>query len=209
MCGITNDADRDAAVDAGADALGFVSAVSVDTPREIDIERAASLIAGVPPFVSTALVTMPADVDEARALLERTGADMIQIHGEFDPAAVADLTRYTTVVRAVDATEPEDALRFDGVADALLVDSTDAAGGGGTGRTHEWERTRELSASLESPLILAGGLTPTNVSEAISTVQPYAVDVATGVEATGGKKDHDAVRSFIENTRRLEEARAR
>jgi phosphoribosylanthranilate isomerase len=77
------------------------------------------------------------------------------------------------------------------------VDSIDEDGGGGTGRTHDWEQTRERVADLDTPVVLAGGLTPDNVAEAVATVDPFAVDVATGVERSGGVKDHDAVRAFV------------
>lgn len=199
ICGLTRPADRDAAVEAGAHALGFIVDVDVDTPREITPGEAADLIADVPPFVTTVLVTMPDSPDGAAALLERTGADAIQVHGGFAPddvSALADLTG-ARVITAVDATDPDGARRYDRVADALLVDSVDAAGGGGTGRTHDWEATRALRDSLETPVILAGGLAPDNVAGAVRTVDPFAVDVASGVERKGGVKDHDAVAAFV------------
>jgi phosphoribosylanthranilate isomerase len=202
ICGITTAADRDAALAAGADALGFIVGVPVDTPREIDSGTAADLIAGVPPFVTTVLVTMPDSVTAARDLRGRVGADAIQVHGGLDPAGVADLTETDTVVAAVDADDPGEARAYDDAADALLVDSADEEGAGGTGRTHDWTATRKLRETLASPVILAGGLTPENVSEAVRTVGPYAVDVATGVERTGGEKDHDAVAAFVANTTR-------
>lgn len=208
-CGITNAGDRDAAITAGADALGFIVDVTVETPREIAPDMAADLIAGVPPFVTAVLVTMPDSVVAARELRERTGADAIQVHGRLDPDAVADLGESETVVAAVDADEPDEVRAYDGAADALLVDSTDAEGGGGTGRTHDWERTRELRRELDSPVILAGGLTPDNVAGAVRTVDPYAVDVATGVERTGGEKDHDALAAFVGNATRAREVAPR
>jgi phosphoribosylanthranilate isomerase len=199
ICGITNAADRDAAAAAGADALGFIVDVSVDTPRETDPDRAADLIAGVPPFVTTVLVTMPETVGAARDLRERVGADAIQVHAGLDPGQVAGLAGSETVVAAVDGDDPEEARAYDDVADALLVDSVDDEGAGGTGRTHDWAATRDLREELASPVILAGGLTPENVAEAVGVVAPYAVDVATGVERTGGRKDGDAVAAFVAN----------
>jgi len=208
-CGITTPADRDAAVAAGADALGFIVDVPVDTPREIDPDAAADLIARVPPFVTSVLVTMPDSVGAARDLQDRTGADAIQIHGGLDPDAVAELARTEAVIAAVAAGDPGEARAYDGAADALLVDSADAAGAGGTGRVHDWAATRELRDDLNSPVILAGGLTPDNVAEAVRTVAPYAVDVATGVERTGGEKDHDAVAAFVANATRPREVTPR
>jgi phosphoribosylanthranilate isomerase len=85
------------------------------------------------------------------------------------------------------------------VVDALLGDSVGEDGGGGTGRTHDWDATREFAESVEAPVVLAGGLTPENVGRAVDAVDPFAVDVASGVEAAPGEKDHAAVREFVAN----------
>lgn len=210
ICGITREADLRAAVRAGADAVGVVSGVTVDTPREVDEGRAARLAAAAPPFVSTVLVSMPADADEAVDRLGRVGADAIQVHGDLDADVVAEVRERSAsrVVVAVDHADVSRARDLDGVADALLVDSTTPEGGGGTGRTHDWDTTRNLARELDTPVILAGGLTPENVAEAAGTVRPYAVDVASGVEASGGVKDHEAVRTFVREAGRSLDDRA-
>ena len=92
---------------------------------------------------------------------------------------------------------PDDAPAHDDPADALVVDSLDESGAGGTGETHDWARTRALVGSLSSPVVLAGGLTPGNVADAVETVDPFAVDVASGVEADPGRKDPAAVSAFV------------
>jgi len=198
VCGITREADRDVATDAGADALGFTAAVTVDTPREISVARAADLVAGVPPFVTSVLVTMPETVDRAVELVETVEPDAVQLHGALGPDGIATLGERVPAktIAAVDATDPAVEAYAD-AADALLVDSVDEHGGGGTGETHDWERTAELVADLPVPVVLAGGLTPGNVAAAVETVDPFAVDVASGVERDGGIKDHDAVRAFV------------
>ncbi|MBP2251373.1 phosphoribosylanthranilate isomerase [Halarchaeum nitratireducens] len=200
VCGLTNADDVAAAVDAGADALGFIVDVPVDTPREISPERAATLVGAVPPFVSTVLVTM-APIESIPALHERVGTDAVQVHGDVDVGAIDRLAGDcdAALVKTVDAAKPESARAYADAADALLVDSTDESGAGGTGRTHDWTATHDLAASLDVPVILAGGLTPANVAEAVGAVDPYAVDVASGVESEGGVKDHDAVRAFVSN----------
>lgn len=201
ICGITNAKDRDVAIAAGADALGFIVDVDVDSPREITPQRAASLIADVPPVVTTVLVTMPESVDAATTLLDRTGADTIQIHG-LEPAAISSLTRPgLRPIAAIAAGAVADAEPYADVAGALLVDSADEDGGGGTGRVHDWSKTRRLRDSLAVPIILAGGLSPENVAAAVRQVQPFGVDVATGVEQRGGHKDHEAVRTFIDRAK--------
>lgn len=199
ICGLTRERDVDAAVDAGADAVGFVVDVPVDSPREISVQRARSLAARVPPFVTTVLVTMPESPQRAVDRVDAVGPDAVQCHGDLPPGDVAYLRSQVDarVLKVVDADDVEAARRYEDVADALLVDSADGDGGGGTGVTHDWERTRDALASLDAPVILAGGLTPANVAAAIGTVEPYAVDVASGVESKGGVKDHDLVRAFV------------
>ncbi len=203
VCGITAEADRDAAVAAGADALGFVVDVRADTDRELDPERAATLVDGVPPFATTVLVTMPADADRAVELHRTTGADVVQLHNDLPPAAVAEVAERTgaRVVKAVSA-DPAEARRYAGVADALLVDSRDEAGAGGTGERGDWAAARAIRREVAVPLVLAGGLTPDNVAAAVDAVEPYAVDVSSGVERREGRKDHDAVRAFVAAARR-------
>jgi phosphoribosylanthranilate isomerase len=204
ICGLTNEADLEAAVDAGADAVGVIADVPVDTPREVPTERAADLVAAAPPFVTTVLVTIPAAPERALELVRRVNPDAVQVHGDLPAGDVAYLAANAgaRVVRAVAADDPELARRHDDVADALLLDTPAEDGGGGTGRTHDWERAADLAADLDSPVVLAGGLTPDNVAEATRAVEPFAVDVASGVEREGGVKDHDAVASFVRNARR-------
>lgn len=198
ICGITGRTDRDAAIAAGADALGFISGVPVETPRELPAREATALVDGVAPFVTSVLVTGPDSVQTAVARQERVGADLLQVHGSLAPAEVGGLRERVGagVVVAVD-TESERVGAYAEAVDALLVDSTTEAGMGGTGETHDWGRTREIVASVDVPVVLAGGLTPGNVREAVETVDPFAVDVASGVESEPGRKDHDAVRAFL------------
>lgn len=202
ICGVTNTEDRDLVVDSGADAIGFVSDVSIDTPREVAPETAATLAGSLPPFVSSVLVTMPEGIHDALSLVERVCPDTIQVHG-LAPDAIDTLASETDAsVSVVSAVTAADAPRYETVADALLIDSLDENGAGGTGLTHDWDRTRDLVAELDAPVMLAGGLTPENVSRAVEVVRPYAVDVASGVESSGGKKDPDAVQSFVEQALR-------
>jgi phosphoribosylanthranilate isomerase len=202
VCGVTNAADRDAVVEAGADALGVICNVPVDTPREVSVDDAAELLAGVPPFVTGVLVTMPQSVQQAVRLVDAVGPAAVQIHGGLDPDQIATLRRRIDqpVIAAVEA-ESAAIDASAAAADAMLVDSVDAAGGGGTGQTHDWTRTREHVASLDVPVILAGGLTAENVAGAVETVTPFGVDVASGVEAEPGQKDHDAVTRFVTTAR--------
>ncbi|QSG04124.1 phosphoribosylanthranilate isomerase [Natranaeroarchaeum sulfidigenes] len=213
ICGLTSERDVETVVDAGADALGFIVDVPVDTPRELTVDRAAELIASVPPFASTVLVTMPESAEQAVELAERVQPDTVQLHGDLSPAEAAAVTEQVpaTTIKAVDADEPGRCAEYVDSVDALLVDSADGEGGGGTGETHDWERTAAVTADLDAPVILAGGLTPENVAAAVKTVAPYGVDVASGVErepaeADGSRKDTDAVVRFVANANTTSEA---
>lgn len=201
ICGLTSESDRDTAVAAGADAVGFITDVPVDSPRELDPNTAERLVDGVPPLVTSVLVTMPSSVQSAVDLQSTVGANAIQVHGTLSPAKVGGLRARVDahVIAAIDLAD--DIVAYADVADAILVDSTDEDGGGGTGETHDWEQTAAITDEIETPLILAGGLTPENVQEAVNTVDPFGVDTASGVEQTGGQKDPIAVSEFVQNAR--------
>lgn len=203
ICGFTREEDVAMAIDAGVDAVGAIVDVPVETPREISPAHARRLFDGVTPFVTTVLVTMPESVEAARELVAAVDPDALQVHSGLTPAEVGELAAAVDVdvVVAVDASATDSARRYATVADAIVVDSTDESGAGGTGRVHDWERTRSLRDELDVPLVLAGGLTPDRVADAIDTVDPYAVDVASGVESVGGIKDRVAVTDFVRAAR--------
>jgi phosphoribosylanthranilate isomerase len=206
ICGVTTGADLRAVESAGADAVGVVADVPVDTPREVSLERAATLLDAAPPFLTTTLVTMPETVDDAVAAAERVRPDVLQLHGSFDADGFRTVRERVAadIVVAVDAADSDRARELAPAVDAVLVDSIDDDGAGGTGETHDWEATADVAATLDAPVILAGGLNPDNVDEAVETVCPFAVDVASGVERSGGAKDHDAVHAFVANARRAD-----
>jgi len=209
ICGLTDRDDVRAAVAAGADAVGVIADVPVDTHREVEPAIAADLLDGVPPFVASVLVTMPEAPGRAIELVDRVEPDVLQLHGDLPAGDVAFLAASLDVplVLAVDAHDLGRASEVSDVVDAVLVDSLED-GAGGTGRVHDWDRTRDAVRDFDLPVVLAGGLTPRNVGEAVATVDPFAVDVASGVEGEDGHKDHDALRAFVERARRPREARA-
>lgn len=200
ICGLTREDDLDRAIAVGADLVGFVSGVPIETPRELSTARATELVRRVPSSTTSVLVTMPETPTAGAELVERVSPDAVQVHN-YSPDEVAALAGLVDarVFAAVDADDPHTAAYAD-VADMLVLDSTDEHGAGGTGETHDWDRARELVASVDVAVLLAGGLTPANVTEAVSTVEPYGVDVSSGVERSDGVKDHDAVRRFVERT---------
>ena len=204
ICGVTTHADLRAVAEAGADAVGLISDVPVDTPREVDPAMAADLAARAPPFLTTTLVTMPETPADAVDLARTVAPDALQLHCGFGPEEIGFVRAETEtkVIPVVDGTDGARAHELDGAADAILIDSTDEAGAGGTGETGDWAAAADLTRELVSPVVLAGGLTPENVADAVGAVEPFAVDVATGVERSGGEKDHTAVARFVRNAGR-------
>jgi phosphoribosylanthranilate isomerase len=205
ICGITRKEDLNAAVAAGADAVGFVVGVA-SSPRNIVLEKAEKLIRQVPPFVKSVLVTVPRGIDDFE-MYEKLNPDAIQIHGEnlHTAASVRLKIPNTLLIGAVNA---KLANALDVVSkpakifDAVLLDSFANGRYGGTGIVHDWELSKRVKQAIHpKPLILAGGLTPENVAEAVRTVEPYAVDVSSGVERQPGIKDHKKISNFIKNAK--------
>jgi len=208
ICGLTREEDLAIAVAAGADAVGFIVGVP-SSPRNISLEKAKKLIRRVPIFVKSVLVMVPTSVDALLNTYEKLSPDAIQIHGENLPEAslLRERLPSTPLIRAIHA-NPVNALEVASAAsksfDAILLDSSAHGKYGGTGVVHDWELSKRVNqAILPKPLILAGGLSPENVKDAIRAVQPYAVDVCTSVESRPGIKDPRKVLAFIENAKEV------
>ena len=194
ICGITRVEDAVAAIAAGADALGFIFVES--SPRHITPAAAAAIIRSLPPFVAKVGVFVNASAAVIRDTAAFCGLDTLQFHGDESPAfcqAFAPLKTIKAFRPASRAALPE-WQRY--ATDAWLLDSAVPGQFGGTGQVADWDLAR-AAARLERPLILAGGLNPENVTEAIRQVQPYAVDVSSGVEARPGEKDPAKLRAFL------------
>ena len=196
ICGITNLEDAMLAVAAGADALGFVFHNA--SPRNISLEQAASIIRQLPPFVQTVGLF----VNKAPATINETadccGLDIVQLHGEELPEeCYAIKRRVIKAFRVKDATSLETMHNYK-VA-AFLLDAWSPTAHGGTGLTFNWEIA--ASAAQTGCIILAGGLTPENITAAIHQVTPYGVDVSSGVESAPGRKDRRKLLEFIYNVK--------
>jgi len=205
ICGITRKEDLDAAADAGADAVGFVVGVA-SSSRNLSLKEAERLIRQVPPFVKSVLVTVPRSIVDFAAY-ERLNPDGIQIHGENLHTAEAVRLKLpnTLLIGAVNAQRASNLGAVSKAAelfDAILLDSFVEGQYGGTGVVHDWELSRRVKQVIQpKPLILAGGLNPENVAEAVLTVEPYAVDVSSGVEQQPGIKSHQKIVEFIKNAK--------
>ena len=208
ICGLTREEDLAVAVAAGADAVGFIVGVP-SSPRNLTLERAKMMLSRVPIFVDSVVVTAPQNIEELAEICETLKPSAIQIHGKknFGASEIRERVRYTRLIKTVyvktnslNDVSLSDSKSFD----AILLDSFTKDQYGGTGKVHDWTLSRQIKDAVAAvPVILAGGLKPENVKEAILTVKPYAVDVASGVELEQGIKDHDKIRAFVENAKKI------
>lgn len=193
ICGITNLEDALVAIDAGADALGFV--FYSKSPRHVFPEQAAAIIRLLPPFVQTVGLFVNETLETVNETADLCGLDIIQLHGAESPEFCAAVRRRVIKVIRVKDITCLDSMK-DYRAAAFLLDAWSPTAHGGTGLTFNWEIA--ASAAKNNRIVLAGGLTPDNVADAVRQVRPYAVDVSSGVESAPGKKDPALVHSFIQ-----------
>lgn len=204
ICGHKTVEDAKKNAELGADFVGVIVEVPVDTPRKISREQAAEIIRAIEPPAQGVMVIMPGSVDEAVELYEAVGAPFIQLHGSEDPEFVKELKNKVPckIIKAIHVKEDavKKAKEHAKFADMLLLDTaTERAGGSGI--THDWEISRKIIEELEVPVLLAGGLNPGNIKEAIDAAKPYGVDTASGVESAPGVKDYKKVNDFIKKAK--------
>lgn len=207
LCGIRSAEDLEIAIEAGADAVGFISGVTHTSEDALSEDAARSLADLTPPYVSTVLVTHLESAKEILELADFVGVDTIQIHGLVDrevSAAVFAGARSRRVTKAIHVTGPEavaEAEAYLDACDALHLDSRTDSRLGGTGELHDWSISRQIVDLARerrgAPVVLSGGLHPGNVAEAITTVEPFAVDVNSGIENASGGKDASLANQFV------------
>ena len=196
ICGLTREADVEAAVEAGADAIGLVFYAS--SPRAVDVDRAAALAARLPAFVTPVGLFVNAPASEIAAACAAVPNLVIQFHGDETPEQCRASGR--PYLRAARMTKGFDLLNFASLfcdAQALLLDAH-VEGYGGGGKAFDWSL---VPPSVPRPLVLSGGLSPANVIDGVLRVRPWAVDVSSGVEREKGVKDADAIRRFCDAVR--------
>ncbi len=205
ICGITNLEDALTAVDAGADALGFVFYES--SPRRIDPEAARKIVKELPEMIEKVGVFVNQTEESICVLADAAGLTAVQLHGDNEDPHVADLIAerrpHLKVVVGISMHHPKPEgwamMWHPDVVHAFLVDSGNSSNYGGTGKIFDWQasqRSIEEIARL-GRVVVAGGLTPGNVTAAIRMLRPWGVDVASGVETRPGKKDREKVRAFV------------
>ena len=195
ICGVKTHDAIDAAIEGGADALGFVFVDA--SPRFIKPEKAWPLVASLPPLISSVGLFQNHEIEAFIAIEETCPTAMSQLHGEEAVNLVRDCG--PGVIKSVrfDAETIAEKLKlWDGVeeVDAILIDGS----AGGLGESFAWEQLAEHVREIQTPIIVAGGLTPENVGEAIGAIRPYGVDVSSGVESRRGVKDSARIRAFCQ-----------
>ena len=192
ICGITNKEDALYAVGCGADALGFI--FYEKSPRYIEPDNAKTIIATLPPFVTTVGVFVNKDFNDIRDITLLTGVTVVQLHGDESPSYCNLVEgKLIKAIRVKNDSSIEGLKKYD--VDAFLLDSFDKNSFGGSGLTFDWKLAEK--AKQYGKIILAGGLTPDNVEEAVKKVAPYGVDVNSGVEKKPGIKNKNKVKEFI------------
>ncbi|WP_420042808.1 phosphoribosylanthranilate isomerase [Denitrificimonas caeni] len=193
ICGITRVEDALIAAQAGVDAIGLV--FYAKSPRAVSVEQAQKIIAALPPFVSTVGLFVNASRAEVNAVLSQVPLDVLQFHGDETPAECEGFARpYFRALRMQPGVDIAHLAEQYSSAQGILLDAWVPGVHGGTGERFDWAR---IPSVLAKPLILAGGLNADNIGQAIEQVQPWAVDVSGGVEASHGIKDADKVRKFL------------
>ncbi len=200
ICGITSVEDALHAARSGADAIGLL--FYGPSPRAVTPEQVGAIVASLPPFVTTVGLFVDAEPDFVNGVLERVPLDLLQFHGDESPDYCDSFGRpYMKAIRMREGVDLQHEAAVYAAARALLVDAYQPGVPGGTGETFDWGR---IPASLEKPLVLAGGLNADNVEAAVRQVRPWAVDVSGGVERSKGVKDPERVAQFINNAKQVE-----
>ncbi len=206
MCGITRKKDAIAGIEAGLDALGFI--FYEKSPRNVTSDFVRKVVAKVPPFIDCVGVFVDRDREEVEEIVEYCGLSHAQLHGKEKPKYCERLERFASPCRVIKAfrvgkkSSGSEFTPYDGVVRGYLLDTYVKDNAGGTGKTFDWNIIQGLN--LQRPVILAGGLTPENVVQAIKSAKPYGVDVNSGVETEPGIKDHSKLYDFVSKVRQTD-----
>ena len=209
ICGITSLAEAQLVARCGADAIGFLVGQRHRAADFLAPDTAREIVLKLPPFITPVLVTHFENPEEVLSIAEKIPCPVLQLHSDLTPAALKkmrDLLSPKKIIGKV-SVQGESALtrarEIEGVVDAIILDSIDPSTGrvGGTGLVHDWSLSSRIVTASKVPVILAGGLKPENVGEAVRRVRPWAVDVNSGVEDIDRRKDEERVRRFIESAK--------
>ncbi len=200
ICGLTTVEDALDASRCGADAIGLV--FYARSPRAVTVETARRIVDGLPPFVTVVPLFMDPEADLVHEVLGAMPVDLLQFHGDESPAFCAQFgRRYLKAIPMGGGTDPTAYARDHAQAAGFLLDSHAPGERGGSGKVFNWEL---IPAALGRPVVLAGGLNPDNVADAVARFRPWGVDVSSGVEASPGRKDSDRISHFISEVDRVQ-----
>jgi phosphoribosylanthranilate isomerase len=203
MCGTTNAEDARVAACAGVDALGFIFVEK--SPRFISVEKASKIISDLPPFIDPVGVFVDRNLHEVGKIAKEIGLSYLQLHGSegrdycLQASQMACPCKVVKVIRVGEQTRAVEFEKYNDVVQGFLLDTYVKGQAGGTGETFDWQLIERLR--LKRPVILAGGLRPENIQDAVRAVKPWAVDVNSGVEIKPGIKDHAALHEFVRQVR--------
>ena len=200
ICGVTSATDALMAATAGADAVGLN--FYLPSPRYLEPERALAIRLALPPFVAAVGIFVDEEVERVREIMDYCRLDYAQLHGRETPRKIAQLKGYR-IIKAIRVSGEADLRELERYrVDAFLLDTYVEGTPGGTGQTFDWDLARQ--AANRAKIIVAGGLTPDNVAQAVAAGRPYGVDVASGVESEPGKKDRKLVNRFVRAAKSVE-----
>ncbi|MBK5190173.1 MAG: phosphoribosylanthranilate isomerase [Methanosarcinales archaeon] len=206
ICGITNKEDAHLVVDSGADMLGMIVDVPVETPRKISIDEAEEISKEIGDAIDIVVVLCPGSVEEVETVVRKIEPFGVQLHGFESEEFLKSVREALPDLKLIKTVHVDERGTIHGVmpeedyVDFILLD-TFSAKIGGTGKKHSWAKSRAIVKHSAIPVILSGGLTPDNVAEAIKEVRPYGVDIASGVESSGGRKSKEKVFKFVRNAK--------
>ena len=196
ICGMTNLKDVKVAVDGGVDAVGFI--FYKKSPRSVTMQAVRKIVLELPPFVDSVGVFVNETAEQINKIADRCNLDRVQLHGNESPTFCKKIRR--RVIKAIRVKDIQSLKKLsDYPVSSFLLDTFSEDQYGGTGRVFDWNLA--YPAKKYGPIILAGGLTPNNVRQAIQRIQPYGVDVCSGVESQPGIKDHKKMKAFIKNVK--------
>ena len=196
ICGMTNLKDVKVAVDGGVDAVGFI--FYKKSPRSVTMQAVREIVLELPPFVDSVGVFVNETAEQINKIADRCNLDRVQLHGNESPTFCKKIRR--RVIKAIRVKDIQSLKKLsDYPVSSFLLDTFSEDQYGGTGRVFDWNLA--YPAKKYGPIILAGGLTPNNVRQAIQRIQPYGVDVCSGVESQPGIKDHKKMQIFLKNVK--------
>lgn len=203
ICGITNKEEAIWAVNLKVDALGFIFA---DSPRRVNPEIVQGIIDLLPPFISSVGVFVDEDREKVEEITESCGLTTLQFHGEESPSYCEGFKqKVVKSFRVKDKSVLKKAIQYQDKVDAYLLDTYSPFKYGGTGKTFDWRIAKEIK-KFGLPIILSGGLNPENIREAMNEVEPYGIDVSSGVEERPGKKSLEKLINFVRIVRETDGA---